>query len=320
MPNREFNSQGIPADRTVMRNSTDADATPNGGDGVWLALSAAGVALCLVDSSATIVWGNAPFAALFDTSPSDVVEREVLDVLGLQASEAVRGALGRLSHGDALRQVDLVIDEGKETRRDLSVSMSMTDSWDGIPRALLVFEDRTHLVQPLRSLIEKKFDMARRASEGTLAGLPSRSTLEFLLASSLRRAADVHVPFALLFCEIEGLDEVGFQHGHGAVEEMRWIAAARMNRVLRLHDTLAHLGGDEFVIIAEEVGNLDVAKMVANRLIRSVSESIRVEDANKPLELRVGILLPTGNENAYRLLAPGPRDLVIRTADVLTAA
>jgi diguanylate cyclase (GGDEF)-like protein len=302
----------------MMRLHHDENVAPTGGDGLWLALTAAGVPLCLVDSTTAIVWANTPFLDMFGSEPADAHGQPLLEVMGLESNEGLRTALSKVIHGtDALRQLELVTDEGSDTRHDLTISLSRTYFWDGASRAVLVVEDRTHLVQPLRSIIERKFDMARRASEGSLAGLPSRSTLEFLLASSLRRAVERHVPFALLFCDVEGLDEIGFHHGHGVVDEMRWIAAARMNRVLRLHDTLAHLGGDEFIVIAEEVGNLDVARLIANRLINSVGESLRVKDAATRLHLRVGITLPTGNENAYRLLAPGPRDEVIRSADVL---
>ena len=83
--------------------------------------------------------------------------------------------------------------------------------------------------------------------------------------------------------------------------------------MLRLHDTLAHLGEDEFVVIAEEVGNLDVARLIANRLLDSVREPLRVKDIAARLKLTVGIALPTGNESAYELLGPGPRDDIIRS-------
>lgn len=289
-------------------------------DGLWLTLGAAGMAACVVDSRATILWSNASFGDLFATTPADAAGSTLPDVLRIEEHAALRIALTKVVHGtDALRRLDVVAAADDGSARDLTISISQTRLWDGQGRALLVAEDRTRLVQPLRNIIERRFEMARRATEGSLAGLPSRSTLEFLLASSLRRASERHIPFALLFCDIEGLGEIGYQHGHDAVDEMRWIIAARMNRVLRLHDTLAHLGGDEFVVIAEEVGNLDVARLVASRLVNSARQSLRVKDVAAQLELVVGIVLPTGNENAYELLTPGPRDAIVRSRDPVTA-
>lgn len=302
-----------------MRSANDAHPESSSDDGLWLALSAAGLAVCIADARATILWSNASFGDLFNTTPADAAGEPLLGVMRIDEHAALRIALTKVVHGtDAMRRLDVVTAGADASPHDLTVSMSQTRLWDGKGRALLAVEDRTHLVQPLRDIIEQKFQTARRATENSLAALPSRSTLEFLLASSLRRASQRHIPFALLFCEIEGLEAIAHLYGQDAIDEMRWIAAARMNRVLRLHDTLAHLDGDEFVVIAEEVGNLDVARLIANRLLNSVRESLRVKDIAARLDLTVGIVMPTGDENAYELLGPGPREAIVRSTESLT--
>ena len=211
-----------------MRSSSQAHPPAGGDDGLWLALSAAGLAVCVVDARATILWSNAPFGDLFNTTPSDATGEPLLGVINIDEQPAVRSPSPKSSMAPMRSAVSSRFHPRRRCPpRPHALAVARPDCGTETP-GVVVVEDRTHLVQPLRNIIEQKFQL-RHATEGSLAGLPSRSTLEFLLASSLRPASERHIPFALLFSQIEGLEAIAHRHGHEAVDEMRWIAAARMN-------------------------------------------------------------------------------------------
>ncbi len=86
-----------------------------------------------------------------------------------------------------------------------------------------------------------------------LTGLPNRLVLEDRLSKALERARASKTRVALVFVDLNDFKEINDQYGHAAGDRMLISAATRLNKILRSSDTVARIGGDEFVIILEDL-------------------------------------------------------------------
>lgn len=109
-------------------------------------------------------------------------------------------------------------------------------------------------------------ELSHRVRHDDLTGLINRSTfwdrLGHRLAGAKRRAHG----FAVLFLDLDGFKTVNDTMGHGAGDRLLVDVAHRISAQLRAGDTAARVGGDEFLVLLDEVSGDDAALAVADRV------------------------------------------------------
>jgi chemotaxis family two-component system sensor kinase Cph1 len=100
-------------------------------------------------------------------------------------------------------------------------------------------------------LHEAEAQLARMASHDALTGLPNRRQLIALINSALARAARHGHDVAILFCDLDDFKRVNDTAGHAAGDAVLIEASARLTSALRAEDSVARVGGDEFVVVVE---------------------------------------------------------------------
>ncbi len=137
----------------------------------------------------------------------------------------------------------------------------------------------------------------------TLTGLPNRSLfadrLERAIAASSRNAA----PFALHFVDLDGLKAVNDNGGHGLGDSMLREAGLRMSAAVRDGDTVARIGGDEFVVLQLGAETRADAEGLADRLVSGMREPIATATEGYSLRASIGVArYPADGTTAERLL------------------
>lgn len=142
------------------------------------------------------------------------------------------------------------------------------------------------------------------ATHDALTDLPNRTLLQDrveLAIAHVQRHPDMKV--ALLFIDLDGFKQVNDVHGHDAGDRLLVEVARRIKGILRKEDTVARQGGDEFIVAIPELENPSGAETVADKLLRSLSASCRVDDNLLHINASIGIALyPDHGTDAEMLL------------------
>ena len=115
-------------------------------------------------------------------------------------------------------------------------------------------------------------ELAWRATHDALTGLPVRWVLLEQLAHALHRLERHPGHVAVLFLDLDGFKDVNDRLGHAAGDRLILAFVARVAGVLRPSDVLARFGGDEFVVLLEDVSGPEAAMQVAERVLRALEK------------------------------------------------
>jgi diguanylate cyclase (GGDEF)-like protein len=125
------------------------------------------------------------------------------------------------------------------------------------------------------------------ATHDNLTGLSNRLVLDSrieLAVNSLRRNSTVS---ALLFIDLDGFKQVNDKHGHAAGDHILKTTAERLQLFIRSNDTIARIGGDEFVVLMMDIDNYDDVEKKAKKIIAAVSN--KTEFGNRILQVGCSI-------------------------------
>lgn len=166
-----------------------------------------------------------------------------------------------------------------------------------------------HLTQAFNRLLAKLVDnqqaLARLAHHDTLTGLPNRKLLDERLQQALAHAARHGQPVAVLYLDLDGFKQLNDTLGHEAGDLALREIARRLQALVRQTDTVARIGGDEFVLLA--TGLVEPAEqgaqVLAQRCIAAIAEPLQLARARTLIGVSVGIALGRGGETPRDLLA-----------------
>ena len=126
------------------------------------------------------------------------------------------------------------------------------------------------------------------ASHDTLTGLPNRNLLLDRLTQGLARAKRGNTKMAVLFLDLDRFKEINDTLGHDAGDQVLQTTAKRMTAQLREEDTVARMGGDEFVIIIQDLREGKEATAIAEKLRAAIRQPISIEADGTHLKRVVG--------------------------------
>ncbi len=141
------------------------------------------------------------------------------------------------------------------------------------------------------------------AHHDPLTGLSNRLLLEERLAHCLLRAKRHEISLGLLFLDLDGFKAVNDHFGHDAGDALLKAVAVRLLLAVREQDTLARFGGDEFVLLLEDLPEAAGAGEVAQKIIRTLCEPFEIEGRLFSIGVSIGLsLFPDDGEEAATLL------------------
>jgi diguanylate cyclase (GGDEF)-like protein len=127
------------------------------------------------------------------------------------------------------------------------------------------------------------------ATHDSLTGLPNRILLTDRLEHAVKRAKRSKNRVAVLMLDIDHFKEVNDVWGHAAGDELLRQVAVRLSAELRGGDTVARMGGDEFVVILDDLDSAEMANQVAQRILERFAEAFSIDGHTHQVSPSIGI-------------------------------
>lgn len=229
-------------------------------------------------------------------------------MLGYSPMDMVRRSISDLTHPDDR-------EEAEKRRRDI-VATSMSGSsqiekrfvhksgkvvW-ALVHASLVKGDsltETYLITQAIDISDRKESEARLrqlALTDPLTGTANRVLFTDRLEQARGRHARTGGALAVLYLDVDHFKPINDRLGHAGGDELLNIIADRLREVLRPADTLSRVGGDEFVILCEDLPDVGFATGIARRILEVIEAPAEIMGETCLVSASIGVLTVTGDQ------------------------
>ena len=141
-----------------------------------------------------------------------------------------------------------------------------------------------------------------------LTKLPNRVLLADRIENKMIQTKRNKQHLAVIFLDLDGFKEINDTYGHHIGDKVLVSLAKEMRKALREVDTLARIGGDEFVAVLSELDEISDALPIIIRLLESASKEIKIDNIKIKISASLGVTFYPQNQIANA-------DLLLRQAD-----
>lgn len=148
---------------------------------------------------------------------------------------------------------------------------------------------RHRVEQQTRALRASEERMRHLSEHDVLTGLPNRLLLDDRLQTALDRARRFHTCLGLLMVDLDGFKEVNDAFGHHVGDMLLCELGQRLTAAVRATDTVARMGGDEFIVLLPDLHVPEEAERIAAKVVEAASAPINVEAEQVEVTVSVGV-------------------------------
>jgi diguanylate cyclase (GGDEF)-like protein len=197
--------------------------------------------------------------------------------------------------------------------------LTLRDAKGGeIPVSQVLMTQRVHGGEPvlssiawdIREMKQVEDQLRHQATHDALTGLPNRAHLLQRLEESLRAAEWNQSQVALLFVDMDGFKQVNDTHGHEFANRLLCAFGQRLKARVRSQDLVARYGGDEFVLMFNDLGSQADIASVVEQVKDAISEPFSIDQQVVPLAASVGLAVyPRDGRDVQTLLIRADADM-----------
>lgn len=167
------------------------------------------------------------------------------------------------------------------------------------------------VVREVTDVVEAEHALERAALQDPLTGLPNRMLLLDRIGTAIERGESTGAAAAVLFCDLDGFKRVNDTGGHAAGDAVLVEVARRLRSVLRAEDSIARVGGDEFVLVIHALpaetesahpAGTGLAERVAKRIQAALAAPIVYGGRHYVVSASVGMVLVRQGASAQEVL------------------
>ncbi len=145
------------------------------------------------------------------------------------------------------------------------------------------------LKRQTRVIRESESQFRYMAQHDALTGLPTRLLLLERLQAAIEAAKLSGTGVALLLLDLDNFKDINDSLGHYAGDQALKLTAQRIVGAVRPKDTVARVGGDEFVVLVTELEESLQAELVASKVVAAMASPFRVSEREVPLSASAGV-------------------------------
>jgi diguanylate cyclase (GGDEF)-like protein/PAS domain S-box-containing protein len=248
--------------------------------------------ICVIDGFGSTTLANHALADLLDTTVIELIGGSFFDFIRPEDIPAARSCIGENadeSLGDD-GDLGLVTRDGRLVWARLRASA--VRQHDGTYLGAIVF------VTDVTERRELEHRLAEEARRDPLTGVANRKELFEVLSPILEQGTLT----AALYVDLDGFKQVNDRFGHTLGDELLCSVAARIHAAIRSVDTVARMGGDEFVVICRDLDTTDEAIAIGRRVRETLAQPFGLTIGSVRIDSSIGIAFGR-TTNADALLA-----------------
>ncbi len=255
--------------------------------------------------------------AIFDAS-SDMIltlgeHQQILDANQTTLIELQRSKeeLFYLSLDDIVEQLPRTLgpiahDEWQAIRKDGS-DFYVDIRFSNLPADIFIHGQKATSIATLRDITERKqyeVKLHRLAHYDPVTGLINRTLIEDRARHAIVRAKRYKTAMAFIYLDLDRFKGINDTLGHHVGDKLLRAASSRMQSALRDNDTLGRLGGDEFLILAEDINDSNDAEKIAKKLLRTIDQPFGIDTHRISISTSIGIsIFPDHGEDIASLIS-----------------
>ena len=157
--------------------------------------------------------------------------------------------------------------------------------------------------QQYAALFDTTSELTQIVNNDELTGLPNRRLLEGRMAQAIKAASRTRQIVAILFLDLDYFKIVNDTYGHPVGDQLLKLVATRLKGLLRAEDTVARIGGDEFVILLSNLMSDLQAISMAEKVVKVLTEPFQLSGKSLNIGVSVGVALyPEHDTNEKNLI------------------
>jgi diguanylate cyclase (GGDEF)-like protein len=163
--------------------------------------------------------------------------------------------------------------------------------WKPSSADLEMLEMARHMAALVLERNQLQTQLIDHAYHDSLTGLPNRRLARDRIANAIKRAARTSQGMAVLWIDLDRFKQINDQYGHPVGDAVLQQTAERLSGRLRSSDTLARMGGDEFMALIEGTPSREAAEAIAADLLEVLALPMHIEELELNTTASIGISL-----------------------------
>ena len=253
--------------------------------------------ISVLDGDGTLRYQSGALRSLLGYDPAETIGKNVFDLVHREDAEHFRAAMRRII-------------ETRQSTSPIEVRFRHRDGqWRTFESLGTNCLDNPHIrgvVFNSRDVTDRKVIQQRiqhLAYHDNLTSLPNRSLLQDRLAHAIARAERSHRKVAVLFIDLDNFKNINDTLGHDVGDELLRQVARRLSECVRIEDTIARQGGDEFIVLLDSLEDGRAASVVAQKVLNALRQPFSLGASEQHVSGSVGIALyPEDGRDAQTLM------------------
>lgn len=229
------------------------------------------VGYCTLDAQGAIVQANRTAASLLGLQQSDLLQHLFSTFVINEDKDIYYLYCKKLLQSGSNPVCELQMFRSDQTQFWVNLTTTTVRHAVNLPIFRVVISDISE---------RKKYEsqLQQIAQYDPLTALPNRILLADRLHQAMAQTNRHKQPFAVLYLDLDGFKSVNDTYGHEAGDQLLIALATNMKRTLREIDTIARIGGDEFVILLLNLNDIQACVPMLNRLLEGAQKPVLINN------------------------------------------